>query len=90
MIRKQPQPHRLSNISQGSKLNPLLRSSNSTIDPTLPQEDNQSASNTNTTTSPMVSSVAKVVQPTATVSSFPVSGPSMSKLFNDSYTYLQI
>lgn len=31
----------------------------------------------NTSASPMISSVTKVVQPTATVSSVPVSGPSM-------------
>lgn len=80
-MRKQAQPHRLSNVGQGSKLNPLLRSSNSAIESTLPHEDNQLSNNTNTAASPMVSSVAKVVQPTATVSSFPVSGPSMCKTF---------
>lgn len=35
----------------------------------------------NNSTSPMISSVAKVVQPTATVTSVPVSGPSTLLLF---------
>lgn len=40
-----------------------------------------------TSGSPMMSSVAKVVQPTATVSSVPVSGPSIYKLFLQNFLY---
>lgn len=42
----------------------------------------KTCSNTGTSASPaMLSSVTKVVQPTATVSSVPVSGPSMHRKF---------
>lgn len=80
MIRKQALPHRL-----GPKNIPLpqvpakigsLRNSNSTSSQEGSFDDALAAASTSSTAaSPMISSVTKVVQPTATVSSVPVSGP---------------
>lgn len=77
MIRKQALPHRLGpkNVPMPqipTKSGTIRANSITTNECGFIQDDNQ----TQSTTSPMVSSVAKVVQPTATVSSVPVSGPS--------------
>lgn len=80
MIRKQALPHRL-----GPKNIPIpqvpakigsLRNSNSTTSQEHDETLGGVAGNASTSASPMISSVTKVVQPTATVSSVPVSGPS--------------
>lgn len=92
MIRKQALPHRLGpkNVpipQVPAKIGGLRNNSNTSIDTIYSQDDKQVAagigSNTTTTSSPMISSVAKVVQPTATVSSVPVSGPSMSSFLTE-------
>ncbi|XP_031635487.1 uncharacterized protein CG10915 [Contarinia nasturtii] len=79
MIRKQAMPHRLGpkNIPLpqvpakiGSLRNSSLSSQEGSFDESI-----AAAANTSTSASPMISSVTKVVQPTATVSSVPVSGP---------------
>lgn len=90
MIRKQALPHRLGPKNVPIPLVPAkfgtIRCNSvggvPSLDGTYIQDENQAtvigggANVTSTAASPMMSSVAKVVQPTATVSSVPVSGPS--------------
>lgn len=82
MIRKQALPHRL-----GPKNIPIpqvpakigsLRNSNSVSSQEAAFHDDSinAVGSTASSSGPMISSVTKVVQPTATVSSVPVSGPS--------------
>lgn len=78
LIRKQALPYRSGPMNVPipqvpSKLGLLVRGNSATFDP---QNEIQASGSAANATAPMVSSVAKVVQPTATVSSIPVSGPS--------------
>lgn len=90
MIRKQALPHRLGPKNVPIPLVPAkigtIRCNSvggvPSMDGAYNQDENQTAvigggaNVASTAASPMISSVAKVVQPTATVSSVPVSGPS--------------
>lgn len=92
MIRKQALPHRLGPKNVPIPLVPAKLGTircNSvggapSMDGAYTQDENQTVgigSNVaSSAASPMISSVAKVVQPTATVSSVPVSGPSKCRM----------
>lgn len=94
MIRKQALPHRLGPKNVPIPLVPpkigTIRCNSVGGVPTMDGIHNQDESQAaaigvganvaSTAASPMISSVAKVVQPTATVSSVPVSGPSKCSL----------